>query len=381
MRLSRVDGAAAGDRTVVLVGGGDVTTRSRVLEAGDGSRSEGTLEPLSGFDTRYRWRHAVARRPGDRAGRLRPRRRSPLDRLANRRGRQFCAARTGSRRRNGHCSPASCSATPVRSPDDLVDDFRDAGLSHLLAVSGANVAFVLAIAGPLLRRLRLGEPAARRAARAGAVRHDDALGAVGAAGMRDGCASRWPRRSSVAPSPRAASSRSRRSACSSSTRSCCTRSASCCRRARRPGSSGSAPAFSARDPRPGGRRRRARRHGRGADRRAAGAPPGVRDVPLIALPANLLAAPVVGPLTVWGLVAGRRRWPPGPGVARALQLPTYALLRWVETRRPHRGGRPDRRRRPRPPRPHRARMRSRRTLRLVHSGARRRRTPHRALGR
>ena len=40
-------------------------------------------------------------------------------------------------------------------PDALVDDFRDAGLSHLLAVSGANVAFVLALAGPLLRRLRL----------------------------------------------------------------------------------------------------------------------------------------------------------------------------------------------------------------------------------
>jgi hypothetical protein len=36
-------------------------------------------------------------------------------------------------------------------PDDLVDDFRDSGLSHLLAVSGANVAFVLAIAMPASR--------------------------------------------------------------------------------------------------------------------------------------------------------------------------------------------------------------------------------------
>lgn len=35
---------------------------------------------------------------------------------------------------------------------DLADDFRAAGLTHLLAVSGQNVAFVLAVASPLLRR-------------------------------------------------------------------------------------------------------------------------------------------------------------------------------------------------------------------------------------
>jgi len=38
---------------------------------------------------------------------------------------------------------------------DLTDDFRGSGLTHLLAVSGENVAFVLALAGPLLRRLTL----------------------------------------------------------------------------------------------------------------------------------------------------------------------------------------------------------------------------------
>jgi competence protein ComEC len=40
----------------------------------------------------------------------------------------------------------------------MVDRFRASGLSHLTAVSGQNVAFVLAAAGPFLRRLR---PAAR----------------------------------------------------------------------------------------------------------------------------------------------------------------------------------------------------------------------------
>lgn len=40
-------------------------------------------------------------------------------------------------------------------PAELTADFRAAGLTHLLAVSGQNLVFVLAVAGPLLRRLRL----------------------------------------------------------------------------------------------------------------------------------------------------------------------------------------------------------------------------------
>lgn len=38
----------------------------------------------------------------------------------------------------------------------VTDDFRGAGLTHLLAVSGQNVAFVLALVAPALRRLGLG---------------------------------------------------------------------------------------------------------------------------------------------------------------------------------------------------------------------------------
>jgi competence protein ComEC len=41
-------------------------------------------------------------------------------------------------------------------PDDVVAAYRGSGLSHLLAVSGGNVAFTLALFGPLLRRLALG---------------------------------------------------------------------------------------------------------------------------------------------------------------------------------------------------------------------------------
>ena len=39
---------------------------------------------------------------------------------------------------------------------EVTDDFRASGLSHLLVVSGQNVAFVLALLGPFLARLRLG---------------------------------------------------------------------------------------------------------------------------------------------------------------------------------------------------------------------------------
>lgn len=39
-------------------------------------------------------------------------------------------------------------------PPDMIARFRASGLSHLTAVSGQNVAFVLAACGPLLRRLR-----------------------------------------------------------------------------------------------------------------------------------------------------------------------------------------------------------------------------------
>ncbi len=41
-------------------------------------------------------------------------------------------------------------------PPELVDDFRAAGLTHLLVVSGQNVAFVLVLVSPLTGRLRLG---------------------------------------------------------------------------------------------------------------------------------------------------------------------------------------------------------------------------------
>jgi competence protein ComEC len=51
-------------------------------------------------------------------------------------------------------------------PPEMVQRFRDAGLSHLTAVSGQNVALLPAAAGPLLRRLR---PLARWGASIGLI--------------------------------------------------------------------------------------------------------------------------------------------------------------------------------------------------------------------
>ena len=51
-------------------------------------------------------------------------------------------------------------------PPAMVQRFRDAGLSHLTAVSGQNVALMIAAAGPLLRRMR---PVARWVASLGLI--------------------------------------------------------------------------------------------------------------------------------------------------------------------------------------------------------------------
>lgn len=329
VRLGQVNGSSAGRRTVLLVGGGDVTSRLRVLSAGDHVTVEGTIEPLSGFDTRYRWLHAVAQVQVHELVDFGPPR-SPLSRLAN-------SARAAVLR-GGTALPATERALlagfllgDTRAlPDELVRDFRDAGLSHLLAVSGANVAFVLAIVGPVLRRLRLGS------------RLVGGLAVL----VLFGTMTRWEpsvlRASAMAGIAMAATFLGRPAP---ATRLLAFAAIGLLVAdpflVHSVGfllSSGAAagilllgPAISARIPGP-----RVIGDALGV---TAAAQVGVLPVllpvfgtmPLIALPANLFAAPVVGPLTVWGLVAGLVGGLLGPGPARVFQLPTFALLRFVET--------------------------------------------------
>ena len=212
-------------------------------------------------------------------------------------------------------------------PADLADSFRGAGLTHLLAVSGQNVAFALALAGPLLRRLRLWPRLARHPRGHRPLRGDDPLRAVRAAGLGDGGAGGDARD--------AGRSRSRGlrvvglavTALCWSIRCSCARPASSCRCARR------SPSWCSRL----------------GSRRSFPVPPPLREaagvtlaaqlgvapvllatfgpVPVASLPANLLCVPVAGLVMVWGLT-GRprrrrrpaRRWPRSSTSRRALAL-------------------------------------------------------------
>ena len=142
-------------RTVLVRATGDDAMRLARLRAGDRVVVRGRLDPLlRAGDHRARRRHAVARLAdahllafraptGVRAGveALRARVLSGVDRLAPDRRGLFAGFLIGETQ---------------DVPAGTIAAFRASGLSHLLAVSGANVAFVLAVVGPALRRLRLG---------------------------------------------------------------------------------------------------------------------------------------------------------------------------------------------------------------------------------
>ena len=216
----------------------------------------------------------------------------------------------------------------------LADDFRAGGLGHLLAVSGQNVAFVLAAAGPLLRRvphrIRLpatlfvlvifvlvtrAEPSVLRAAVMAAVATAAASAGRTAPGVRVLalavtvllCADPLLVRSVGFQLSAAASLGILL----------------------------------------GSRRVAAALRGPAVLREALGvtiaaqlavAPISVvtfGGVPLASIPANLLALPAAGPVMVWGLtggvVAGALGGPVGGPIATLLQLPTSALLWWITT--------------------------------------------------
>ncbi len=153
-RVRRLDGRAAGSRTVLVTAGGATAGRLRLLEAGDDAKLSGWLQPLSAYDTRLRWRHAVAQFEAVELRAFRPTR-SPLQGTANAlRGRVLAGTRDLPPTERALIAGFLLGDTRAL-PRDVADQFRAAGLTHLLAVSGANVAFVLALTRPLFRRLSL----------------------------------------------------------------------------------------------------------------------------------------------------------------------------------------------------------------------------------
>ena len=329
VRVDAAGGRGAGSRIVLLIASGDEQSVLRVLAAGDRLRLRGTFAPLTGYSTRLKWRHAVGQLAlGE--GRVVAPPAGGVTRIAN-----------GLRRvvlRGADVLPPTPRALlagfvlgDTRAiPESLVDDFRAAGLSHLLAVSGANVAFALAIADPVLRRLRLGarfaggvavlvlfgtmtrwEPSVLRASvMAGLVMLARLLG-------RPADARRVLVLAALAllvVDPFLLHSVGFLLSCGACA-GIVVGSGTIARRLR-------GPAWF--------------REALGV---TAAAQLGVAPVllavfgaiPLVALPANVLAAPFVGPLTIWGIVASAVGGALGPAAALWLQLPTLAMLRSVES--------------------------------------------------
>ena len=153
-RVDAFDGRSGGGRRVLLTASGDVAMQLRILSAGESVVLRGWCTELEGFDVRWRWKHAVAElRVTEIVGARRAH--APLDRAANQL-RDLVLA--GSK----HLQPvdrallAGFLLGDTRGvPQALTDQFRAAGLTHLTAVSGENVAFVMALFAPVLRRAGL----------------------------------------------------------------------------------------------------------------------------------------------------------------------------------------------------------------------------------
>ena len=129
--------------------------RRRLIErqSGDIVWIAGSRRPLGANARRAQIRHVVGRFELDYIGDVATP--APLDRASGR-------VRDALRRAAEASMPADEAALftglvigdDSREPPAMVEAFRGAGLSHLTAVSGQNVAFLLAAAGLLLRRLR-----------------------------------------------------------------------------------------------------------------------------------------------------------------------------------------------------------------------------------
>ncbi len=213
-------------------------------------------------------------------------------------------------------------------PADLADDFLGAGLTHLLAVSGSNVAFVLALAGPIARRLALWPRLAATLAVVGlfgvmtrfepSVLRASAMAALAAAAMTVGSPMSRLRILALAVSglvlvdPLLVRSVGFQLSASASVAIVVI-----------------APRLAATLPGPGIVREPlavtvAAQLGVAPVLLATFGP-----VPVASLPANLLAVPAAGAVMVLGMTAGLAAGLVGGDAAAALQLPTRLLLGWL----------------------------------------------------
>jgi competence protein ComEC len=214
-------------------------------------------------------------------------------------------------------------------PADMTDAFRAAGLTHILAVSGQNVAFVMVLVAPALSRLRFGprlvvtlavlagfalvtrfEPSVLRAT---------AMAAVAATGAALGRPASTLRVLALGVSgillvdPLLATSLGFRLSVA--------------------GAAGIVVGAARLEPAlPGPRSLRGPLAVTLAAQLAV-APLLVASfgaMPVASLPANVLALPAAGPVMVWGLTGGLVAGLAGDAVATVVHLPTRALLAWID---------------------------------------------------
>jgi competence protein ComEC len=214
-------------------------------------------------------------------------------------------------------------------PADMTDAFRAAGLTHLLAVSGQNIAFVLVIAGPVLSRLTFGPRfVATLAVLSGfalvtrgepSVLRASGMAAIAAAGVALGRPASTLRALAlgvavmVLVDPLLVTSLGFRLSVL--------------------GAGGIVTGAERVERWLPGPRWLAAPLAVTLAAQAAVSPLLVATfggVPLASLPANLLAAPAAGPVMVWGLTGGLVAGVAGGPVAQVLHLPSRVLLAWLE---------------------------------------------------
>lgn len=213
-------------------------------------------------------------------------------------------------------------------PVDIADDFRGAGLSHLLAVSGQNVAFVLALAGPVLRRIRL------------RIRLPATLAVIGFFALLTRFEPSVLRASAMAALAVTASTLGREASSARLLALAVTGlvlidpflvhmvgfqlSAGAC-----VGIVGLSPIIARVVPGP---RAVVEAFAVTVAAQAGVAPVLITvfgGIPVAGVPANLLAAPVAGPVMVWGMAAGTAAGLLGGTAAVLLHWPTHVLIAWI----------------------------------------------------
>lgn len=127
--------------------------RLSTAQAGDYVWVAGERRPLTGDVRRAQVRHVVGRLQLAALGDV-----LPGNGVARAGNRVRAALRSSAERTMAPADAALFTGLVIgddsRQPTWMIDRFRAAGLSHLTAVSGQNVAFLIAAALPLLRRLR-----------------------------------------------------------------------------------------------------------------------------------------------------------------------------------------------------------------------------------